>query len=92
MPTYIYGACFLFIINLASALVTVSDKRRARRHLWRVPEHTLLALAFLGGAPAMLFTMLLIRHKTRHLKFMAGLPLIIFLQILALAFFIRGGR
>jgi uncharacterized membrane protein YsdA (DUF1294 family) len=38
-----------------------------------------------GGAAAMLTVMLLIRHKTRHVKFMVGLPLIIAAQLCALA-------
>ena len=29
----------------------------------------------------MLLTMLLIRHKTRHVKFMVGIPVIIILQL-----------
>ena len=88
MPDYIYWACSLFIINLIAAAVTISDKRRAKRHLRRVPENTLLLLAALGGSPAMLATMLLIRHKTRHLKFMAGIPAILILQAVAV-YFIR---
>ena len=48
----------------------------------RVPEKTLLAVAFAGGAEAMYLTMLLIRHKTRHRKFMVGLPVMIGLHLL----------
>ena len=36
----------------------------------------------------MLLTMLLIHHKTRHVKFMVGIPVIIILQLTA-AFVIR---
>lgn len=68
-------------VSAGSVLVTALDKAAAKRRAWRVPERTLLILAALGGAPAMLLTMLLIRHKTRHLKFMIGLPLLILLQI-----------
>jgi uncharacterized membrane protein YsdA (DUF1294 family) len=39
----------------------------------------------MGGAIAMLLTMYAIRHKTKHIKFMLGIPLIILLQA-ALAF------
>lgn len=63
-------------------LVTIADKRRARRHLWRIPERTLLILATLGGSAAMMLTMLFIHHKTRHLKFMVGIPVIMLLQTL----------
>ncbi len=82
-PDYIYWTAPLIIINLAAAAVTVSDKRRARRGLRRVPEKTLLWIAALGGSPAMLAAMLIVRHKTRRPKFMLGLPAILILQIAA---------
>lgn len=69
------------MMNLIAALVTAADKRRARAHRRRVPERTLLLLAALGGSPAMLVTMRIIRHKTRHPKFMIGLPVLLLLQI-----------
>lgn len=80
MPDYIYWIVYLIIINLTAAAAAVSDKRRAKRHLWRIPESRLLLLAALGGSPAMLLTMLLIRHKTKHVKFMAGIPAIMAAQ------------
>ena len=73
-------------ISLVSAIVTVYDKLAAKkRPRHRTPEKTLLLLAFLGGAAAMYLTMLLIRHKTKHKKFMAGLPLFIVLHVLIAA-------
>lgn len=68
-------------ISLLAFGVTVSDKWAARhRTKSRTPERTLLLIAGLGGSVAMLLTMLLIRHKTRHAKFMVGLPLMILAQ------------
>ena len=67
--------------SLVAAILTVSDKSRARRHAWRIPEAALFTVAALGGSAAMLLVMLLIRHKTKHPKFMLGLPLILCLQI-----------
>ena len=87
--TNIYFEGYLIIINFAAVLVTVSDKHRAKKHWWRIPENTLLLVAALGGSPAMLATMLLIRHKTRHPKFMVGIPLILILQV-AVVYFIMG--
>jgi uncharacterized membrane protein YsdA (DUF1294 family) len=49
-----------------------------------VPENTLFFIAFVGGAAAMLLTMLLVRHKTRHARFMVGLPLVLAVQVVAL--------
>ena len=70
------------LISIASSVVTIADKIRAIRHKWRVPENTLLLIAAVGGAPAMLLTMLIIRHKTKHGKFMVGLPIILLFQII----------
>ncbi len=68
---------WLALINLIAMCMTIADKRRAvkKRSRDRIPERTLLLTAFLGGAPLMFFTMLVIRHKTRHKKFMILLPL-----------------
>jgi len=71
---------YLAIVSLVSVIVTIFDKLRAKSGGWRVPEKTLLLLSFLGGSVAMLFTMNLIRHKTKKAKFMVGIPLIIVLQ------------
>lgn len=72
---------YLAIINLFAAVLTVFDKLRAIHHGRRVREATLLLVAALGGSPAMLVFMLMIRHKTRKPKFMVGIPLILLAQI-----------
>ena len=78
---------YVIVINLIAMILTAFDKYRAVHHGWRVPEATLMLVAALGGSPAMLLTMLLIRHKTRHIKFMLGIPLIMVVQA-AIAFLI----
>jgi uncharacterized membrane protein YsdA (DUF1294 family) len=48
-----------------------------------------LLLSLLGGSVAMFATMLMIRHKTKHLKFMLGIPAIMILQAAAIiAYFV----
>ena len=79
---------YLTVISLISVILTVSDKRRAIKHRYRISEFTLMLFSALGGSVAMLLTMLLIHHKTRHVKFMVGIPVIIILQLTA-AFVIR---
>lgn len=78
---------YLVIINLIAVIATVFDKVRAIRGKWRVKESTLLLISALGGSVSMYITMQLIRHKTRHLKFMLGIPVIITCQCV-IAFFI----
>lgn len=76
---------YLALISLVSAIVTVRDKLAARRGKRRTSENTLMLLAALGGSFAMLLTMLSVRHKTRHMKFMVGIPIIILFQTVAAA-------
>ena len=75
-----WAVVWLVAANLLAWAITAFDKTAARRGWRRVPERTLFLVAALGGTPAMLLTMYTIRHKTRHLKFMVGLPLLLAAQ------------
>ena len=77
---------YLFIINALGMLLMIVDKSRARKRLSRISEVNLFTIAILGGSFGILFTMILIRHKTRHKKFSIGLPLIIVCQIALLVY------
>ena len=68
-------------VSCLAVLLTVHDKRAARRGAWRVPEQTLLLVCALGGSAAMLAAMRVIRHKTKHAKFMVGIPVMIAVQV-----------
>ena len=72
---------YLTIINAAGFLLMLIDKQKARRGAWRIPEATLIWIAILGGSIGSLIGMYFFRHKTRHLKFTVGIPLILFLQL-----------
>jgi len=77
-----YILLYLILINAAGFLLMLADKYRAKKKLWRIAEHTLLITALLGGSLGAIAGMYLFRHKTKHLKFIVGLPLILALQIL----------
>ncbi len=82
MKQYILPLLFYWaIIGVASSYLTIKDKKAAHKHQWRVPESVLMFFGLIGGAEAMLFTMKKIRHKTKHIKFMLGLPVEIALHI-----------
>ena len=73
--------CCFGIISLVTAIITVYDKIAAKKFPKnRIPEKTLIILAIFGGALCEYTVMQLIRHKTRHKKFMIGLPVIIIIQ------------
>ncbi|MBR6680948.1 MAG: DUF1294 domain-containing protein [Clostridia bacterium] len=72
---------YIALISIISIIVCIYDKIAAKHNpKHRTREATLLLLSAIGGSVAMLITMLLIRHKTKHMKFMIGIPLIILLQ------------
>ncbi|MBQ9950346.1 MAG: DUF1294 domain-containing protein [Clostridia bacterium] len=73
---------YIIIISLVAVLLTLYDKAASKNKSVRVPERILLAMGILGGALAMFLTMILIRHKTHHVIFMAGLPLILILHVI----------
>ena len=83
---------YLAIINIVAVFFTAHDKNAAIQGKRRLPERTLFFLAVLGGGPAMYLTMLIIRHKTRKLKFMLGIPVIIILQLAAFVVICYGLR
>ncbi len=75
-----YFALYLLFINIVSVLVCLADKIKAKVGGWRIPEKTLFIVSLMGGSVGMFAAMCLIRHKTKHKRFMIGLPLIIFAQ------------
>ncbi len=79
MNYYIF--IYLIVVSLISVFITVHDKKAAKKGKRRIPEKVLMLFSALGGSVAMLITMKKIRHKTKHKKFMIGIPIIIFIQI-----------
>ena len=71
---------YLLIINALGFLLMLVDKWKAKKNRWRVRESTLLLIAALGGSVGSLLGMYLFRHKTLHLKFTLGIPLILAAQ------------
>ena len=74
---------YLSVINALGFLLMLVDKWKARTNRWRIPEATLMTVAALGGSIGSLAGMYLVRHKTQHLKFTLGIPLILAAQVVA---------
>lgn len=78
---------YLLAINILAIVLTIYDKiasKKFRKN--RIRENVLLLIGAMGAAIFMYITMKLIRHKTRHKKFMTGLPIILILQIVFLIY------
>ena len=77
----------MIVINIVSFLLYAIDKFLAKKQMRRVSEKTLLLLAVVGGSVGAWFAMQVFRHKTLHLKFRYGVPVIILLQLAAFYYF-----
>ena len=83
---------YIAVVSLISIIVCIYDKKISKRNnvKLRIPEKTLFIWSAVGGSLAMFITMQLVRHKTKHVSFMVGIPVIFILQvalIAALAYF-----
>lgn len=76
-----FAFLYLLIVNAAGFLSMLVDKLKAKKNLWRIPESTLLTIALIGGSIGSLIGMYTMRHKTKHLKFTIGVPLILVVQV-----------
>lgn len=73
---------YLLIINATGLILMLADKIKAKKNLWRIPEATLFFIAAIGGSIGSLLGMYTFRHKTKHIKFIVGMPLILAVQII----------
>ena len=86
MEPLIWIVGYLLIINIVSFITMWSDKQKAKKKAWRIPEATLFLLAIIGGSIGSIAGMYTFRHKTKHMKFVILMPVILAVQvILALA-------
>ena len=73
---------YLIVINATGLFIMLLDKHNAINNLRRIPERSLMLTALIGGSFGCMAGMYLFRHKTRHLKFSLGLPLIFAIQLI----------
>ena len=79
---------YLLAINIIAFAFAYADKRKAIKGKWRISEGTLFGLAILGGCVGLYIGFLKFRHKTKHMRFMIGVPVIFAVQVFsALKFF-----
>lgn len=78
--------CYLLAINAVTFIVYGIDKYKAKKAKWRISEATLLLLAILGGSIGAWVGMKVWHHKTMHKKFKYGIPAILIIQIVLMAY------
>ena len=74
---------YLGVISIVGFILPAVDKIKAQQGKWRISEKSLFIVSIIGGSVAMYISMRLFHHKTKHKRFMIGIPLIIVLQLAA---------
>lgn len=79
---------YLVFINLMTLIAYGMDKQKAKKNKWRIPEKTLLLLAAIGGSIGALLGMYVFKHKTKHLKFILGVPVLFAVHVVLFYYFV----
>lgn len=77
---------YLIIINILSFVLYGIDKLKAVKKKERISEKTLILIGILGGSIGSLIGMNIFRHKTKKLKFIISLPLILIIHIIVVIY------
>ncbi|MEH7439825.1 DUF1294 domain-containing protein [Neobacillus drentensis] len=72
------------IMSLIGLFIMGEDKKRAKKHQYRISERTLWLVALFGGAIGTTAGMQIYRHKTKHLAFQIGFPFLAGVELILL--------
>lgn len=75
---------YLIIINIIGLVICYIDKRRAKKHKYRISENSLVLISIMGGCIGLFLGMLLFHHKTKKIKFIIIIPLFIIIWVVLL--------
>ena len=89
MKVYLLISSYLILMNLIGFALMGIDKHKAIKGAFRIPEATLFVVAIIGGSIGSIFGMYTFRHKTRHKKFVYGMPAVLIIQVLLIFLFLQ---
>lgn len=78
---------FIIGLNILTFLLMGYDKRASRANMRRIPENLFFLLAAPGGSAGVWLGMKAFRHKTKHIRFVYGIPLLVVVHTALLLFF-----
>lgn len=70
------------VMNIVGLIMMGEDKKRAKKHEYRISERSLWLVALFGGAVGATAGMQLYRHKTKHLSFKIGFPFLAGIELI----------
>jgi uncharacterized membrane protein YsdA (DUF1294 family) len=77
------------VMNIVGFILMGVDKSRAKKHQYRIQEKTLWLVAFLGGAVGSTAGMKYFRHKTKHVQFKFGFPLLAIIELILFIYLLK---
>lgn len=80
---------YVILINIVTFAYFAVDKYNAVHKLTRISQDKLMAFAIAGSSIGALLAMVILRHKTRHVLFTLGIPLILITEV-AILYFLFG--
>lgn len=87
----IFLALFV-LMNLLTMAMFHSDKKKAEKNAFRIPERDLLGFSACFGALGGILGMILFHHKTRKPKFFLLVPLFAIIQLILINLVFKWGR
>jgi uncharacterized membrane protein YsdA (DUF1294 family) len=81
---------WLAAVNLTGFAWMGRDKSFAKRQARRIPEARLFGIAAFGGALGVWLGMRRFRHKTKHVSFVWGIPLLLVWNAAAVYYLLSG--
>lgn len=80
---------FLSIMNAYGIISMWYDKKCAIAEKRRTPEKTLFTIAACGGALGIFIGMYAFRHKTLHLRFVIGIPILFIFNLFCIYYIVK---
>jgi uncharacterized membrane protein YsdA (DUF1294 family) len=78
---------YLFM-NIVGLVIMKVDKSRAKNRQYRISERTLWLVALFGGAVGTTAGMRIYRHKTKHILFKVGFPILAVAEVVLFIYFL----
>ena len=82
----LYFILYVITINLIAFFSMHIDKELSKKQKRRISEKSLFTLALLFGSIGSIIGMYKFRHKTKHMTFVIGMPVILVFNIICIYF------
>ena len=86
-----YFLIYIIVINILAFFIMGYDKYLAKNNKWRISEASLIFISLILGSIGAYLGMYKFRHKTKHIKFTVGIPVIFILNVITIYYLYKYG-